>query len=230
MTQTAYANFDNDTASCYDLILMTVASISGRKYGVHKKIVYVHVATLKEAEYKLKLSSTTSNTSYQHCKIFPIHGIGQGSRNLPMIWCFILSILFDCHNPKAHGRTTATPNGDVVVSFSIIGFVDDSTCMTGGKQNEIIDQFLVRVKRDAQLWHDLLWVLGGKLELQKYGFHLIFYDFDNNCVPLMRKISNLVITLENEKGEDIEIRTKRIDKARKNLGHWKIPEEINILK
>ena len=42
----------------------------------------------------------------------------------------------------------------------------------------------------------------------------------------MRKISDLVITLENEKGEDIEIRTKKINEARKNLGHWKEPDEI----
>ena len=42
----------------------------------------------------------------------------------------------------------------------------------------------------------------------------------------MRKTGDLVITLENEKGEDIEIRTKKIDEARKNLGHWKEPEEI----
>ena len=56
-----------------------------------------------------------------------------------------------------------------------------------------------------------------QLELQKRGFHLIFYDFDQHGVPLMRKISDLVITLENEKGEDIKIRTKKIDEARKNL-------------
>ena len=42
----------------------------------------------------------------------------------------------------------------------------------------------------------------------------------------MRKIGDLVITLEDEKGEDIEIRTKKIDTARKNLGHWKEPEVI----
>ena len=42
----------------------------------------------------------------------------------------------------------------------------------------------------------------------------------------MRKFGDLVIKLENEKGEDIKIRTKKIDKARKNLGHWKEPEEI----
>ena len=33
----------------------------------------------------------------------------------------------------------------------------------------------------------------------------------------MRKIGELAITLENEKGEDIEIRTKKIDEARNNL-------------
>ena len=66
-----------------------------------------------------------------------------------MIWCFISSILSDCHNQKAHGLTTESPNDDVVVSFSIIGFVDDSTCVKGGKRGEIVDQLLVRVKHDA---------------------------------------------------------------------------------
>ena len=72
----------------------------------------------------------------------------------------------------------------------------------------------------------MLWASGGKLELKKCGFHLIFYDFDKDGVPSMRKIGDLVITLENGKGEDIEIRTKKIDEARKNLGHWKEPKEM----
>ena len=42
----------------------------------------------------------------------------------------------------------------------------------------------------------------------------------------MRKIGDLVITLENTKGKDSKIRTKKIDKARKNVGFWKEPEEI----
>ena len=136
-----------------------------------------------------------------------------------MILCFISSILFDCHNQKAHELTTASSNGNVVVSFSIIGFVDDLTYFTGGKRGKPVDQLLIQVKYDAQLWHDLLLASRGKLELQKCGFHLIFFDFDNNGVPSMRKIGDLVVTLENEKGEDIEIRTKKINEAQKNLGH-----------
>ena len=112
-----------------------------------------------------------------------------------MIWCYISSILFGCHNQKAHGLTTASPNVDIEVLFSIIGFFDNSTCVTGRKRGETVDQLLVRVKNDAQLCHDLLWASGGKLDLQKYGFHLIFYDFDDDGVPSMRKIIDLVSTL-----------------------------------
>ena len=64
------------------------------------------------------------------------------------------------------------------------------------------------------------------MKLQKCGFNLIFYNFNKDGVPLMRKIGDLVIILENEKGKDIEIRTKKINEARKNLVNWKEPEEI----
>ena len=37
LTCTSYANFDNDAASCYDRMLMSVTSLSGRKYGSHKR-------------------------------------------------------------------------------------------------------------------------------------------------------------------------------------------------
>ena len=81
-----------------------------------------------------------------------------------MIWCFISSILFDCHTQKAHGLTTASQKGNVVVLFSIISFVDDSICVIRGKRGETVDQLLVRMKHEAQLWHDLLWALVGKFE------------------------------------------------------------------
>ena len=61
-------NLDNNSAFYYNQILMSVASLSRKKYGVHKKIVYVNAASLKEAKCKLKLSLKTSNTSYRHYK------------------------------------------------------------------------------------------------------------------------------------------------------------------
>ena len=46
----------------------------------------------------------------------------------------------------------------------------------------------------------------------------------------MMKINDLVITPENEKGEDTKIRTKKINGARKNIGYWKVPEAIRMPK
>ena len=86
LTRTPYSNFNNKALSCYDRILMAIASLSGRKYVVCKNVVYVHVATLEEAKYKLKISYKVSNTLYQQCTKFPIHGTEQGSSNSPMIW------------------------------------------------------------------------------------------------------------------------------------------------
>ena len=84
-------NFDNDAMSCYDRIILSLASLINRKYGQHRKVVLVHAQTLESARYRLKLSDTLSATEYSHSIHFPIHGSGQGSGNSPSIWLFISS-------------------------------------------------------------------------------------------------------------------------------------------
>ena len=126
------ANFDNDAASCYDRILVALASLCGRKQGIHKDVIFVHAKTLQEAEFTLKTKHGITEESYSHCTKFPIHGTGQGSTNSPTIWCFVLSELFECHSQKAYGIKFMSPDGMVLVRMTMVGFVDDSTCMTGG--------------------------------------------------------------------------------------------------
>ena len=79
----------------------------------------------------------------------------------------------------------------------------------------------------------MAWPIMGirwKLEFQRCGFHIIFYDFDNDCVPIMNTIGDLVITLKSKTWEDIESRTKKIDKASKNLWYEKRPKVIQVQK
>jgi len=75
--------FDHDATSCYDRILAAIASITSRKFGMHKNVTFVMANTLKECKYKLKTTLGVSNKFYQHCEIFPIYGTGQGSGNSP---------------------------------------------------------------------------------------------------------------------------------------------------
>ena len=97
-------NFDNDAASCYDRIILSLASIINRKYGQHRKIVLIHSKTLEEAEYRLRTATGTSDTTYSHCLEFPLYGSGQGSGNSPSIWLFISSTLFDVQPQNRHSR------------------------------------------------------------------------------------------------------------------------------
>ena len=154
---------------------------------------------MEEAEFKLKISTKMSDTSYKHCLKFPIHGTDQGSTNSPTIWCFVSSVLFQCHNLKAHGILFQSPEGEIIVQYHMIGFVDDSTCITGGDKNDTIETLKEKMREDAQLWHDLLWISEGKLGLPKCGYHLIHYDFKPSGIPKMRHIEEDSIILKNEK-------------------------------
>ena len=223
ITRYPFTNFDNDATACYDRILCSIASICGIKYGIHRDVVFVHAKTLEEAEFKLKTSKSISSTSYKHCTKFPIHGTGQGSTNSPIIWCFISSVAFTAHEQKAHGMLFVSPDNNTSVRINMVGFVDDSTCITGGNANTSYSEIKDMMKEDAQLWHDLLWITGGKLELPKCGYHVIYYDFHEDGIPYMRHTQQESITLANEIGTDVDIKGKNIYTPRTNLGHKKSP-------
>ena len=112
----------------------------------------------------------------------------------------------------------------MIVRYHMIGFVDDSTCIVGGNKNDTVETLKAKMKEDAQLWHDLLWISGGKLELPKCGYHLIHYEFEPSGIPTMRYIEEDSIILKNEKNEDVKINSKNIFTPRRNLGHLKAPD------
>ena len=223
LTRTPYCNFDNDASSCYDRILLALSSLAARGLGMHRDIVFIHASTLQEAEYKLKMGKNISDSSYKHCIAFPLHGSGQGSTASPMIWCFISCKLFQCHQAKAYGMIFTSPNLDIALRISIVGFVDDSTCITSGDPTKPIEDLLQRMQHDAQLWNDLLWTSGGKLELPKCGFHAIYYKFDTHGLPVMVHQTHQSITIVNAHGAQVPIKEKNIYTPRKNLGHYKAP-------
>ena len=76
-----------------------------QKYGVR-----LGKDTLEEqAQYTLRTMVGVSEESYSHCIAFLIYGTGQGIGNSPVVWCFLSSILFDCHASKAHGAAFESP-------------------------------------------------------------------------------------------------------------------------
>ena len=178
---------------------------------------------MENAIFKLKLSTKVSNEAYRHCKQLPIYGTGQGSGNSPVIWCFVSSKPFQCYEDEAHGMMFYSPDGSISFSMAIIGFVDDTTCITAGDPSKPLVDMLQCMQEDAQLWNDLLWSSGGALELPKCGYHTIYYSFDASGIPRLTHHHDHQVTIQSATGDAIPICQKNIFTPRKNLGHLKSP-------
>jgi hypothetical protein len=121
-------NYNNDASSCYDWITVVLSSLINWEYGQNRHVVMVNATKLREAKYQLKTALRVPDTFMTHSRAWRLlYGTGQGSGNSPMIWCFISSTLFDCHQSQAYGVMFQNPDRTVTVSFSMVGFVDDST-------------------------------------------------------------------------------------------------------
>ena len=141
-----------------------------------------------------------------------------------MIWTFVSSVLFDTQSKHCNGMFFSSPDGDCFVRYTTVGFVDDSTCITGGDSNDTYEELKSKMTQDAQLWHDLLYVSGGKLELPKCGYHIVYWDFDDFGIPQMKITKdNESIILQDDSGTNVTIGAKSIFQPRKNLGHYKAP-------
>ena len=230
VTRRTLFNFDNDATSCYDRIIVALASLINRKYGLHRNVVLVHATTLQEAQFHLRTQLGYSESSYSHQVEFPIFGSGQGSGNSPSIWLFISSTLCDIHQQISHGAKFVSPDGQEEVKITMVGFVDDSTgtCNDFQPQTQADTSTIASwMQRDAQAWNDLLWCTGGKLELPKCSFHTLHFTFLPNGTPkaALAPISSQIQVTDAATGEAIQIPPKRADDPHKTLGHWKSPAD-----
>ena len=232
MTRRTLFNFDNDATSCYNRIIVALASLINRKYGLHRKVVAVHASTLQQARFHLRTVSGISTQFYSHSIQFPIFGSGQGSGNSPGIWLFISSTLCDVHNSISQGATFTNPDESEQVSISMVGFVDDST----GTYNDFQPQqelpfetMMANMQTDAQAWNDLLWCSGGKLELPKCSYHVLRFRFTptGQPIPDMTIPDTPLQIKDSETGLFIPIPAKQANDPHKTLGHWKAPCEKN---
>jgi exonuclease III len=182
-------NFDLDATSCYDRILMNVASISSRRMGMNQSTVLVNAQTLEQAHYHLKTNLGVSEGFYTHSNTQPIHGTGQGSGNSPTVWCFVCSALFDAFESRAHGASFGSYDTTVNTKIYMTGYVDDCTQRVNDFHNPHqpdTNVLIHRMTEDAQLWNDLLWASGGALEQSKCSFHLIQSDWNHDGHPFLK--------------------------------------------
>jgi hypothetical protein len=178
-----------DATACYDRIIPGVGNLASRAHGMHKFVALVQGHTLEEVRYHLKTKLGISTENYQHSKISPIYGTGQGSGNSPTVWLVISSILFNCYESIAHGAIFESPDRSLRLKLYRAGFVDD----TASYVNRFCDNnppspatMIAMLTHDSQLWSDLLWTSGGALELPKCVYHYWQYKFTAEGKPFLQ--------------------------------------------
>ena len=202
MSMKSGINFDLDASSCYDRILMSLATLSSRRIGMAPAPTLVNGLTLEKAKYHLKTTLGTSDQFYTHSTQYPIYGTGQGSGNSPAIWCFLCSVLFDAFESKAHGAQFIDYNQTSRLIY-MIGFVDDCTQRVNlfeSQSQPSSEKLISLMEQDAQLWNDLLWASGGALEQSKCSYHLIESEWTANGHPFLKggKLPQCITLHKNE--------------------------------
>eukprot|EP00957_Ditylum_brightwellii_P085865 6532291-Ditylum_brightwellii.AAC.1 len=93
-----------------------------------------------------------SNDYYQHRKMFPIYGTGQGSTTLLTIWLIISSTLFGIHEELSNGATFSDTLQEIEVHITLVGFVDDITGQTNNFYNKDVtpEELIHLMQEDAQ--------------------------------------------------------------------------------
>ena len=231
MSQINGSSFDNDAKSCFDRIVMPLASLCSQQLGMPIQACELFLKTLSSMKYHVKTKHGISDGYYQTTNSHTIHGPGQGGRGSPAIWVAISSVLMHCMEEYTNGAAIASPvEWEHNLRFWITGFVDDIThwCINRHRQNET--ELCEDLQHAAQWWEQLLHASGGKLELSKCFFYIIQWEFNQEGVPSLVPVSQFktkVNLVDSETGEEVNIPQRNCNVPHKTLGVMETPDGSN---
>ncbi len=81
----SHLKFSNDADSCYDRIIVSLATIISLCHGVPPEVALIQGDMLEHAEYFIKTGLGVSSKSYSHHDNARIDGTGQGSGGSPTV-------------------------------------------------------------------------------------------------------------------------------------------------
>jgi Reverse transcriptase (RNA-dependent DNA polymerase) len=235
LSSTNMASFDNDAKSCFDRIVMLLASLIAQRYGMNQKAMELFLKTLASVKYHVKTKTGISESYYTTTEKHTIHGPGQGGRGSPAIWAIISCLLMECMPEQSTGIELIDPQLLTIIKLYTSGFVDDVTLWIGNllrslKCNETPTMILEETAEAAQWWEALLHASGGKLELDKCFYYLVYWVFDEEGVPRLMAAEEYPTTVtirDSATNKPVNITPKSSLEAHKTLGAMECPSGDN---
>jgi Reverse transcriptase (RNA-dependent DNA polymerase). len=117
----------NDAKSCYDRILLMVAYLTMRNYGISSLLAAKStIETLLRMKHYVRTSYGDSTTYYGGDNwISTPHGCGQGNGYGPALWACISSPLLHLLRQQGHGTKIQCPISKLLIHIAAFAFVDD---------------------------------------------------------------------------------------------------------
>ena len=171
LTRTPLGTLDNNAKACYDRIIMVLALMICKKYGVPQSACMMAATALLAASYSIKTGFGISEGIYSSTEAQPTHGPGQGSRLASALWMIVSCICFSVMLKLCHRVLFCNPRNQLAHRRTSDGFVDDVTHWSNlGLLLSLLNGVSVQdiasgLEREGQSWERLLWTMGGKLEL-----------------------------------------------------------------
>ncbi len=229
--------FDCDASGCYDRILPPLASVHLQALGLHKSIGTFLSRLMFQAQRHVKTNHGVSKRYIRTKKKRVLHGIGQGNGGGPAMWIAHLTVMFTAMKAVCWGVAMHCVEKIFSVSTVGTGYVDDVTLGLSVPKDQPQTEHMVykHIKRMGQLWENLLYLTGGRLELSKCFWIPISWRWIGGKPRMVYKQQmrrNLRLR-ESETKDMIDIPRRTGKETEKRLGVWsscdgKWTKEVNL--
>jgi hypothetical protein len=220
------ATLFNDAAACFDRIIENISNAVLLREGLNPKIAKLHSQTLTSARYYIKTKYGINNNPNGHMNPDPFLGTGQGAADSMPRWGLLSDLIIRIYTKLAESNIIVSPITKQKILSIIKAYVDDTYSTMIG---ESIDDIKKKLVKNAKLWEELLFTIGGKLEITKCKF--VVYKWDQNSIGTLtlsteKSIGTIVIE-ESETKQLLKIEEIKSNEPYKLLGLQTVPNDEN---
>jgi hypothetical protein len=220
----------NDAKSCYDRIILMVAYLTMRNFGIPETVAKSTIDSILRMKHFVRTKYGDSSTHYggEDWKVMP-HGCGQGNGYGPALWACISSPLLHILRQQGYGTKIVTPMSEHFIHLAAFSFVDDTDIIQiGGSlsddpEGNVVEQLFDNSQTAINLWSQLLAATGGALESSKTFYVPIITEQKGTKLVLSTKYKERRISLEDDNGERTYLLQKDPTEAFFTLGIWQSP-------
>lgn len=220
----------NDAKSCYDRIILLVAYLTMRNFGIPATVAQSTISTILNMQHYVRTSYGDSTTYYGGDKweIKP-HGCGQGNGYGPALWACISSPLLHILRQQGYGTKIHTPLSQTFIHMAAFSFVDDTDIIQTGSSGsekdpeQIVSQLYSSTQNALNTWASILAATGGALEPTKTFYVPMIPEWKGNKANLKRMDHRHNLHLRDSNQEYTVLPQKDPNHSFFSLGIWQSP-------